>query len=352
MFLISLMLVQCVIIFYMCLPCIIEKFPQIFYPFVFNTKNTLGHTRDNYVYFKDTGLSPSTAYNYYVESLDKKSLIGVWHIIPQESDLRLRGLEPSQAISDEALRSGKPVFIYFHGNSKSRATYWRVTIYRILSALDMNTIAFDYRGFGDSSGEVTSEKDCVIDSLSVLRNVYSRCGKAPVFFWGHSLGTGVVGSVVRHIIDHPSPDLRLPEGIILDAPFTRLASVVVLRRPLWIYRTLPYLQNRFATVISRLQVAFDTRQNLTDCPVPIMILHAEDDDMVPFKLGEKLAQSLISNRKTKVKFVRFAKRFGYKHNYIHTAPEIPDMISNFVQCILTEKENCELSSLAEQTSIS
>lgn len=39
-----------------------------------------------------------------------------------------------------------PVFIYFHGNSRSRAIPWRVDIYRLLSTLGFHVITFDYRG--------------------------------------------------------------------------------------------------------------------------------------------------------------------------------------------------------------
>ena len=46
----------------------------------------------------------------------------------------------------EKLSNGKPIVLYMHGNTGSRAREHRLNIYHIFQDLDYHTIAFDYRG--------------------------------------------------------------------------------------------------------------------------------------------------------------------------------------------------------------
>ena len=73
--------------------------------------------------------------------------------------------------------------------------------------------------------------------------------------------------------------------------------------------------------------------------VPIMILHAEDDLVVPFKLGKALYESALEGRAShwpKVHWREFSGQHGYAHKFICRAPELPDMIryvlSDFKAC--------------------
>ncbi len=43
------------------------------------------------------------------------------------------------------LKDERPVFLYMHGNSGSRAAAHRVELYKVLRNLDYHVIAFDYR---------------------------------------------------------------------------------------------------------------------------------------------------------------------------------------------------------------
>ena len=66
--------------------------------------------------------------------------------------------------------------------------------------------------------------------------------------------------------------------------------------------------------------------------VPILILHAEDDLVVPFKLGKALYESALEGRAShwpKVHWREFSGQHGYAHNFICRAPELPDVIMEF-----------------------
>ncbi|MED6259388.1 hypothetical protein ATANTOWER_021931, partial [Ataeniobius toweri] len=91
---------------------------------------------------------------------------------------------------------------------------------------------------------------------------------------------------------------------------------------------------------------------------PVLILHAEDDSVVPFHLGKKkncsdcltLADELFrltpalcailqlynlaSQSKSlsghKVQFVAFPPSLAYKHKFIYRSPELPNILSDFL----------------------
>jgi len=57
----------------------------------------------------------------------------------------------------------------------------------------LNTAGF-VSGYGDSSGS-PSEEGLVEDAVSVFRWLKSHTGNAPVYLWGHSLGSAYVSNL-------------------------------------------------------------------------------------------------------------------------------------------------------------
>lgn len=140
--------------------------------------------------------------------------------------------------SDESYQSflrnsTRPVVLYMHGNSGNRASSHRVELYKLFQNLDYHVVSFDYRstscnlrvlyfeeklfyfysyigfffyerriynhkikklsskGYGDSEEVELSETGVVMDSKYVLKWLMNLVnGSAPVYVWGHSLGTG------------------------------------------------------------------------------------------------------------------------------------------------------------------
>ena len=59
----------------------------------------------------------------------------------------------------------------------------------MLRSLGYHIIAFDYRGYGDSTGTPT-EIDVVKDALFTYNYIQKVAPSASIYIWGHSLGTG------------------------------------------------------------------------------------------------------------------------------------------------------------------
>jgi len=96
---------------------------------------------------------------------------------------------------------GKRVVIYFHGNAGNVASGWRPDVYRNLAAANNNAhiIGFDYRSFGDSSGNSPDEDGLIEDGVSVIKYMMHDLNVDPrrIFLVGQSLGTAVVAAVLK-----------------------------------------------------------------------------------------------------------------------------------------------------------
>jgi abhydrolase domain-containing protein 12 len=251
--------------------------------------------------------------------------------------------------------SKKDVIIYFHGNSGSRAGEHRKELYLLLQSQDYHVVCFDYRGYADSTECAPSETGTVTDGLFVyrwVRNLVGTNNQASIFVWGHSLGTGVSSHVVANLCAEGNP----PCGLILEAPFTNLGEEVRCHMLTAIYRILPYFDYIFTYPLKKNDMEFQSDRHIAGITIPIVILHALDDPVIPFFLAQKLFKIGYETRPESAKPIYF-KDFGegYAHKYICRAPELSEIINDFVVSAKTDNWPCqslEASSLALMKEIS
>ncbi|XP_009321202.1 PREDICTED: abhydrolase domain-containing protein 12B [Pygoscelis adeliae] len=77
---------------------------------------------------------------------------------------------------------------------------------------------------------------------------------------------------------------------------------------------------------------FHSDENVKVLACPLLILHAEDDAVLPPHLGRKLFETARSayKDKTKVKFITFPEKLGLGHDYISFNPELPALVKDFL----------------------
>uniref|UniRef100_A0A8C5GVH1 AB hydrolase-1 domain-containing protein n=1 Tax=Gouania willdenowi TaxID=441366 RepID=A0A8C5GVH1_GOUWI len=214
----------------------------------------------------------NNTWNFYLNTEEDIS-VGVWHTLPVGQYEENDGREPGW--HQETLGDGHPVVIYLHGNVGTR---WNIisifiSFFQILSAAGYHVFSLDYRGFGDSSGE-PSESGLTTDALFLYHWVKRHSRACLVCLWGHSLGSGVATN-----------------------------SAVKLQE-----------QGDLKTLTS-----------------PLMILHSEDDGVVPHHMGLKLYQISLQTRRrlntsAEVKMISFSARHGYSHNNVYLEPGLPTMV--------------------------
>ncbi|WP_161959190.1 alpha/beta hydrolase [Pseudomonas ovata] len=178
-----------------------------------------------------------------------------------------------------APRKDAATVLYLHGSR------WNLTgqLFRIeqLRALGFSVLAIDYRGFGQSVGELPSEKSVYEDAriawerLKLLQPDPSRR-----LIYGHSLGGAVAVDLAaelgRDAARNNSPVQA--RGLIIESTFTNLADVATSVASS--YTSLP--------VRWLLSQKFDSQDKIATIHMPVLIVHGTADRYVPPRFSEEL----------------------------------------------------------------
>ncbi|MDD5322344.1 MAG: alpha/beta hydrolase [Methylococcales bacterium] len=186
----------------------------------------------------------------------------------------------------------KGTVIVFHGNAGSAIN--RVYYLQALEKLDYRVILAEYPGYGPRKG-APSESVLIENGIQTVRRAMDDFG-APIFLWGESLGSGVVGGIVQ------SGQIRV-KGIVLVAPFDSLANVA--QHHYWFFLAKWLIRDKFNNI-----------KNLQNYSGSTAILIAEDDQIIPNKYSLNLFDSLHYRKR-----LWTFKDAG--HNSLPLAPELP-----------------------------
>ncbi len=157
-------------------------------------------------------------------------------------------------------------FLAFHGNASNIAN--RADTYRFLHELPVNVLGLEYRGYGKSEGAPTEDglyldAEAGHDYLTKARGVAAR----QIVSYGQSVGTAVAADL---------PTRREVGGVVLEAAFP---SARALAR-----RAFPFLPG--AGLVAKTK--FESARKLATISAPKLIVHCENDPVIPFALGEEL----------------------------------------------------------------
>ncbi|XP_045462689.1 lysophosphatidylserine lipase ABHD12-like isoform X4 [Harmonia axyridis] len=264
--------------------------------------------------------------------------LGVWQILP----FQLASNKTSDEFFDSSLKNGQNVIVYNHGNAGSRATGHRVELYKFLRKY-FHVISFDYRGYGDSSIDPPPTEEGVVSDCVYIVNWIRRkiSPDSHVFLWGHSLGTSITLGAVKEL----KKKGFVPSGVILEAPFNNMHDEIAEFPPTLLFRHLPWFDACIVDPIIESGFRFQSDEYILDVDCPILILHAEDDGTVPYKLGKKLfevASEKRSEYQGSVQLQTFQKKFHYGHRYIVTSPELSEIVQNFIKNAINETNALQL----------
>lgn len=211
----------------------------------------------------DGGFVDSQVYEVTVLADDGTALHGWYHPAGARSCV-------SDAEYSEHLQSDRPVVIVFCGNAGHRGH--RDDVLRLFSALGVDTLIFDYRGYGDNQGS-PSESAILADSRAIWRHVTQEKQVAPerMIIFGESLG----GGVATQLAAHACRSGEVPRALVLQATFSSLVDAAGYHYPWLPVRWL--LLDRF-----------DSQAVVPEVSCPLLHLHGTADEVVPFQLGQQL----------------------------------------------------------------
>ncbi|XP_022657220.1 monoacylglycerol lipase ABHD12-like [Varroa jacobsoni] len=264
--------------------------------------------------------------NFYVES-EPGLKLGAWYI-PSIN-------EPCDKNAPLTFAGHDPVVLYLHGNAGSRGGTHRVGLYKLLtSQAKVHVVAIDYRGYGDSSTiKMPTVAGLVHDAMAAYRKIRETVPNKRIIVWGHSLGTGVSTYLMANLTELKD----LPAGLVLESPFDMLANAVKHNPMARLHRFMPFFEKVFVDSLNNHPATnFNSleKSKLISPKLPIVILEAKDDLVIPFELSETLYQSFLEVRqgrpdKGPIDFVTFAREYGYGHKYIYTHPGLAQKMRIF-----------------------
>ncbi|XP_050680513.1 lysophosphatidylserine lipase ABHD12-like isoform X2 [Leptidea sinapis] len=268
--------------------------------------------------------------------------LGGWHIAPRSVFRDILSVNDSQTFCDRLQESLKatenPIVLYCHGNSNHRGSPHRLQMYKVFQDLNFHVITFDYRGYGDSTYVRPTERGVVEDALNVytwLMNAVGTRKKPMVILWGHSLA--IASNLVANLEElcrSTGTCLPQPDALVLEAPFNNLVDEIEKHPFSKIVSWLPYYKDYFVKPFSSSsEYAFTTDQYLSKAKdIPLLILHSKGDKIVPYKLAVKLHDCIAESRVSGGAPLQF-QMFDRGHNDLCEAPELPDVIRNFLKCV-------------------
>ncbi|XP_068803671.1 protein ABHD12B [Struthio camelus] len=309
------------VLIYVSVPFLIRLFPVLLTKFVF--LNFLA-----FPYFVDLR-QPELLLNNTVSlylTTEPGVTVGVWHTVPGSRAAEARGKDRSWY--QEALADAHPVIIYLHGNGGTRAASHRVQFLKLMGAADFHVLALDYRGYGDSSGHPT-ESGFTTDVLALYHWVKARSGNSSVIFWGHSLGTGIATNAARKLREDRGLQV---DAVVLESPYTSIREAAAHVPITKIYRWFPGFEYLILDSMALGDMFFRSDDNVKLLSCPLLILHAEDDAVLPPQLGRQLFEAARAayEDKSKVKLVTFPAELGLGHDYISSNPELPAIVKDFL----------------------
>jgi hypothetical protein len=158
-----------------------------------------------------------------------------------------------------------PVVLMFHGNAGTIAD--RLENAMMIRELGVDLMMAEYRGYGDSQGR-PSERGLYADARAALAEARDRAAGRPVIVFGRSLG----GAVAIDLASREPVD-----GLIVESTFTSLRALARTTRIPFASRAVAY--------------DFDSVSKIARVTAPILVIHGDADELVPFRMGRALSEA-------------------------------------------------------------
>lgn len=208
--------------------------------------------------------------------------------------------------------------LFCHGNAGNLGH--RLETIQILHRLGLNVLAFDYQGYGESSGH-PGEEQTRTDALACWDWLVAERGISPkrIILMGRSLGGGVAARLAADL----AAQGRQPAALVLESTFTSLPDVGA--------RLYPWLPVRL--LARHTYGTLELLPSLARVGLPLLVIHSPEDELVPFDLG----QSLYATYQGPKDFLTI--QGSHNQGYLLTGPAYDQGLDAFVSRTLTSERN-------------
>lgn len=173
-------------------------------------------------------------------------------------------------------RAGAPTVLYLHGSR------WNLngSVFRIerWTQMGYSILAIDYRGFGESTLLLPSERTAFEDAAAALAELERRQpDPAKRFVYGHSLGGAIAIDLASRA------DMPAFAGLIVESSFTSISAML---------GTLRWGSVPGASLL--VTQPFNSVQKLATLTTPMLILHGTADRVVPHTMSDELFAAAVN----------------------------------------------------------
>jgi len=162
-------------------------------------------------------------------------------------------------------KAGAPVLVWFHGNA-GNISHRLENIQLLHDLVGVQVFIFDYREYGRSQGRISRE-GTFTDAAAAYRYV-AETRKVPaedIVLFGRSLGTALATDLA---VKHPC------RALILESAFTNSSDMAKMLAP-FLFDWRP-------------RVPYDNLGKIDKVKVPVLIIHGEDDEIIPVEMGRRV----------------------------------------------------------------
>lgn len=158
--------------------------------------------------------------------------------------------------------------LFFHGNAGNISH--RMLSIQVFNRLRFNIFIFDYRGYGESEGrpdEVGTYRDAEAAWHYLVRQ--RNLDPSTIVVFGRSLGAAIASYLAAK---------HTPRALIVESAFTSVPDLAA--------RFYPFIPVRWLT-----RFHYATKDHLKKVDCPILVVHSQEDDIVPFAHGHALFEA-------------------------------------------------------------
>ena len=176
--------------------------------------------------------------------------------------------------------------VYFHGNAGKLEN--RTHKLNYFKDMNVNFLIISWRGFSGNDGKPFEEGlyDDGNSTIEWLKNI--GLVEQDIIIYGESLGTGIAIEIAQN---------KNFAGLILETPFTSMTEAAK--------NFYPYIP-----VNLLLKDKYQNNQKIKNINIPVLIMHGEADQIVPFWMGKKIYE--IANQP---KYSYFTKHDDHMMEY-------------------------------------
>ncbi len=163
--------------------------------------------------------------------------------------------------------SAKGLIFYLHGNAGALSTWGEIA--GIYTSLGYDLFILDYRGYGKSEAQITSEVQLFDDVQIAYDSLRKQYPENKIVILGYSIGTGPAAMLAAH---------NNPKMLILQAPYYSMKDMME--------HTYPFLPTFM------LNYPLNTDGFIKETKAPIVIFHGDGDEVIYYGSSVKLKKEL------------------------------------------------------------